>query len=157
QARLERGALLADVGSGYGQAVITLAKAFPNSRFVGYDINERSVAHARGAAERAGVSDRVRFEQRDASTGLPEQYDLITTFDVIHDMVDPRGALRAIREALKPDGIYFCVEINSSANLEENAGPLGALFYGISVLFCMTQSLAAHGEGLGTYGLPEPK
>lgn len=157
QTRLERGVTVADVGSGYGQAVITLAKAFPNSRFVGYDINERSVAHARAAAERAGVGDRVRFEQRDASTGLPEQYDLITTFDVIHDMVNPRGALRAIREALKPDGVYFCVDLNSSEKLEENAGPMGALFYGISVLFCMTQSLAAHGEGLGTYGLPEPK
>ncbi len=157
QARLERGAVLADVGSGYGQAIITLAKAFPNSRFVGYDINERSVAHARAEAERAGVGDRVRFEQRDAATGLREQYDLITTFDVIHDTVNPHGTLRAIREALKPDGIYFCVEINSSANLEENAGPIGALFYGFSVLFCMTQSLAARGEGLGTYGLPEPK
>jgi SAM-dependent methyltransferase len=157
QARLERGALLADVGSGYGQALIRLAQAFPKSRFVGYDINERSLAHARAEAERAGVSDRVRFERRDASTGLPEQYDLITTFDVVHDTVDPRGLLRAIRQALTPDGIYICEEINGSERLEENAGVVGALLYGVSVLFCMTQSLEAHGEGLGTFGLPEPK
>ncbi|HEX3269248.1 MAG TPA: methyltransferase domain-containing protein [Ktedonobacterales bacterium] len=157
QARLERGALLADVGSGYGQAIIKLAQAFPNSRFVGYDINARSIARARAEAERAGVSDRVRFEQRDASTGLPEQYDLITTFDVVHDTVDPLKLLTAIRQALKQDGIYICQEINGSERLEENIGTVGALLYGVSVLFCMTQSLAAHGEGLGTFGLPEPK
>jgi 2-polyprenyl-3-methyl-5-hydroxy-6-metoxy-1,4-benzoquinol methylase len=157
QARLERGVMLADVGTGYGQAVIRLAQAFPNSRFVGYDINEPSIAHARADGERAGLSDRVRFEQLDAPAGLPGQYDLITTFDVIHDTADPRATLRAIRHALKPDGIYICQEINGSAHLEENAGPLGAMFYGFSVFFCMTQSLAAHGEGLGTYGMPEPK
>jgi 2-polyprenyl-3-methyl-5-hydroxy-6-metoxy-1,4-benzoquinol methylase len=157
QTRLERGATLADVGSGYGQAIIKLAEAFPRSSFVGYDINEHSVECARSAAKRAGVSDRARFERLDATTGLPEQYDLITTFDVIHDTADPRGTLRALRQALKPGGIYLCVETNGSARLEENAGTLGALLYGISVLFCMTQSLAAHGEGLGTYGLPEPK
>jgi 2-polyprenyl-3-methyl-5-hydroxy-6-metoxy-1,4-benzoquinol methylase len=157
QNRLERGATLADVGAGYGRAIITLAQAFPRSRFVGYDINENSVERAREEAERAGVSDRVRFERLDIAMGLPEQYDIITSFDVIHDTVDPRGTLRAIRQALEPDGIYLCVEINGSAHLEENAGPMGALLYGISVLFCMTQSLAAHGEGLGTFGMPEPK
>ena len=68
------------------------------------------------------MSDRARFERLDATTGLPEQYDLITTFDVIHDTADPRGALRAIRQALKPDGIYLCVETNGSARLEENVG-----------------------------------
>jgi 2-polyprenyl-3-methyl-5-hydroxy-6-metoxy-1,4-benzoquinol methylase len=156
QNRLERGATLADVGAGYGQAIITLAQAFPRSRFIGYDINERSVERARAAAERAGVSDRARFERLDIAMGLPEQYDLITSFDVIHDTADPRGTLRAIRQALKPDGIYLCVETNGSERLEENAGTVGALLYGVSVLFCMTQSLAALGEGLGTFGMPEP-
>jgi 2-polyprenyl-3-methyl-5-hydroxy-6-metoxy-1,4-benzoquinol methylase len=157
QKRLERGAMLADVGAGYGQAIIKLAEAFPRSHFVGYDINEHSVERARAAARQGGVGNRVRFEQRDAAMGIPEQYDLITSFDVIHDTADPSGTLRAIRQALKPDGIYMCVESNGSARLEENAGTLGALLYGISVLFCMTQSLAAHGAGLGTYGMPEPK
>ncbi len=97
----------------------------------------------------------MRFEQRDASQGLAERYDVITTFDVVHDAVNPRGLLRAIREALRPDGRYVCLEFNSSDKLEENAGVAGSLFYGASVLYCMTTSLADHGEGLGTLGLPE--
>ena len=99
----------------------------------------------------------MRFEQRDVSAGLPEQYDVITTFDVVHDAVNPRGLLRAIREGLRPGGRYVCLEINSSDKLEENIGLLGAFFYSVSVLFCMTSSLAHHGEGLGTVGLPESK
>ncbi|TMD30101.1 MAG: class I SAM-dependent methyltransferase, partial [Chloroflexi bacterium] len=104
-----------------------------------------------------GVADRVRFEQRDVSAGLPEQYDVITTFDVIHDAIDPRGLLRTIRQALRPDGRYVCLDINCAEHLEGNAGPLGSLFYGFSVLYCMTTSLSGHGEGLGTVGLPEGK
>lgn len=86
--------------------------------------------------------------------GLPDQYDLITTFDV-HDMANPRGALKAIRRGLKPDGTYLCLEVNCADNPDENAGPLAAMFYSASVLYCMTTSLAAGGEGLGTMGLPE--
>jgi hypothetical protein len=82
---------------------------------------------------------------------------VITTFDVVHDAVDPRGLLWAIRRALTPDGIYVCVEMNCSEKLEENAGPVGALFHGISILYCMTTSLAHGGAGLGTLGLPETK
>ncbi len=93
----------------------------------------------------------------DVVQGLPEQYDLITTFDVVHDMANPRGALRAIRQALRPDGTYLMLEINCQDKLEENAGPLGALFYSASVLYCMTTSLVHGGEGLGTMGLPESK
>jgi len=91
------------------------------------------------------------------SEGLPEQYDVITTFDVVHDAIDPRGLLRAIRNALRPGGRYVCLEINSSDKLEENIGLLGAFFYSVSVLYCMTSSLAHHGEGLGTVGIPESK
>src|SRR5712691_9983311 len=100
QARLERGALVADVGCGRGKALIKLAQAFPRSRYVGYDI----------------------FEQPDVSAGLPEQYDVITTFDVIHDAIDPRGLLRTIRQALRPDGRYVCLDINCAEHLEGNAG-----------------------------------
>ena len=99
----------------------------------------------------------MRLEHRDVSTGLPEQYDVITTFDVIHDAIDPRGLLRTIRQALRPDGRYVCLDINCAERLEGNAGPLGSLFYGFSVLYCMTTSLSGHGEGLGTAGLPEGK
>jgi SAM-dependent methyltransferase len=155
--KLEQGALVADVGSGGGRALIKLAQAFPNSRYTGYDAFAPAVARAAANAEAAGVADRVRFEQRDAAHGLPAQYDIITTFDVVHDAVDPLGLLRAIRQALTPDGIYVCLDINSSPKLEENAGPLGALFHGVSILYCMTTSLAHHGEGLGTLGFHEPK
>lgn len=157
QAKLERGADVADVGCGRGRALIKLAQAFPNSHYVGYDAFGPTIAKATANAEAAGVADRVRFEQLDASRGLPEQYDVITTFDVVHDAVDPRRLLHAIHQALEPDGIYVCLDINCSDKLEENAGPLGAMFHGVSVLYCMTTSLAQDGEGLGTLGLHEPK
>ena len=155
QAKLERGALMADVGCGRGKALIKLAQAFPHSRYVGYDIFEPTIVQARAHAQAAGVADLVRFEHRDVSAGLPEQYDVITTFDVVHDAVDPRGLLRAIQQALRLDGRYVCLDMNCSEKLEENAGPLKSLLYGFSMLYCMTTSLAGHGEGLGTVGLPE--
>lgn len=157
QAKLERGAYVCDVGCGRGRALIKLAEAFPNSRFIGYDAFEPTIARATANAEAAGVADRVRFEARDVSHGLPDTYDIITTWDVVHDAVDPQGLLKAIRRAIKPDGIYICLEINSSHNLEENAGPIGALTYSVSVLYCMTTSLAHDGEGLGTAGAHEHK
>ncbi len=155
QAKLERGVRVADIGCGAGRALIKLAQTFPNSRYVGYDVFPAQVARARANAEAAGVADRVTFTHDDVSRGLPEQYDFITTFDVIHDAVDPPALLRAIRRGLKPDGVYLCVDMNCSDKLEENAGPLGAMLYGISILYCMTTSLAAGGAGLGTAGLPE--
>jgi 2-polyprenyl-3-methyl-5-hydroxy-6-metoxy-1,4-benzoquinol methylase len=157
QARLERGALVADVGCGRGKALIKLAQAFPRSRYVGYDMFEPAIEKATAHAQEAGVTDRVRFELRDASAGLPEQYDVITTFDVVHDAIDPRGLLRAIHQALRSDGRYVCLDINCAEHPEGNAGPLASLFYGVSVLYCMTTSLSGHGEGLGTVGLPEGK
>ncbi len=157
QTKLQQGALVADVGCGRGRALIKLAQAFPHSRYVGYDLFEPTIAKATGHAQAAGVADRVRFEHCDVSAGLPEQYDVITTFDVVHDAIDPRGLLRAIRQALRPDGRYVCLDINCAEHLEGNAGPLGSLFYGFSVLYCMTTSLSGHGEGLGTVGLPEGK
>jgi 2-polyprenyl-3-methyl-5-hydroxy-6-metoxy-1,4-benzoquinol methylase len=157
QAKLERGALVADVGCGHGKALIKLALTYPQSRYVGYDSFAPSIEQAKANAQAAGVADRVRFQQRDVSAGLPEQYDVITTFDVVHDAVNPRGLLRAIRNGLRPGGRYVCLEINSSDKLEENIGLLGAFFYSVSVLYCMTSSLAHHGEGLGTTGIPESK
>jgi SAM-dependent methyltransferase len=156
-AKLERGALVADVGCGHGKALIKLAQTYPKSRYVGYDNFAPFIEQARANAQAAGLTDRVRFEHRDVTKGLPEQYDVITTFDVVHDAVNPRGLLRSIREALTLDGRYACLEINSSDKLEENMGLLGAFFYSCSVLYCMTTSLAHHGEGLGTTGIPESK
>jgi SAM-dependent methyltransferase len=103
------------------------------------------------------VADRVRFQHLDAAHGLPSQYDVITTFDVVHDAADPPKLLRSICQALKPDGIYVCLEINCADRLEDNIGLLGALFHAISVFYCMTTSLAHGGAGLGTLGLPESR
>ena len=155
--KLERGARVADVGCGRGRALIKLAQIYPNSRYVGYDIFGPSIERASANARAAGVDDRVSFRQFDASKGLPEQHDVITTFDVVHDAADPLGLLRAIRKALLPDGVYVCLDVNCSHNLEENIGPLGALFHGFSVLYCMTTSLGAGGLGLGTLGFHESK
>ena len=154
---LDRGIDVADVGCGRGRAVIKLATAYPRSRIVGCDIYQPNVDRAIANAQAAGVAQRVRFERLDASREIPGQYDLITTFDVVHDAVDPRGLLRKIRQALRPEGTYLCLDINCADRLEQNAGTLGALFCGFSSLYCMTTSLANGGEGLGTCGLPESK
>jgi SAM-dependent methyltransferase len=156
-AKLEDGAVAADVGCGSGRASIAYAQAYPNSTFVGFDAFEGQLERARANAAEAGVGDRVSFELLDVSEGLPESYDLVTTFDVIHDSVDPRGLLKAIREGTKEGGSYLMLEINSADRHEDNQGPLAALFYGFSVFYCMTTSLAHGGEGLGTCGMPEAK
>jgi SAM-dependent methyltransferase len=158
RAALERGALMADVGCGHGRALIRLAQAFPASRFVGYDVHAPSVARASAAAEAAGVADCVRFEQRDAAAGLPEQYDVITAFDMVHDVVAPRALLGAIRNALRPSGTFLCLDFNTNERLEDEIGnPLATLGYAVSIMFCMTTSLAHGGEGLGARGLHERK
>jgi 2-polyprenyl-3-methyl-5-hydroxy-6-metoxy-1,4-benzoquinol methylase len=155
--RLEQGALLADVGCGSGRAVLKLAQTFPNSTFVGYDAFEGQLSRAVANAAKAGVDDRVRFELLDVAKGLPELYDVITTFDVIHDSADPLGLITAIRQGTKDDGSYLMLEINCADRHEDNIGPLAAMFYGFSIFYCMTTSLANGGEGLGTCGMPEAK
>ena len=152
--KLERGARWADVGCGSGIALIRLAEAYPASTFVGYDNFEGQLLLARQAAAEAGVSDRVRFELYDAADGLPERFDVISTFDVVHDAIDPAALLTAIRRALTADGTYLMLEMNSADDPDDNVGPLATLLYGVSVLYCMTTSLAHGGAGLGTCGLP---
>ncbi|WP_328988985.1 methyltransferase domain-containing protein [Kribbella sp. NBC_01245] len=155
RALLDHGADVADVGCGAGLACISLARNFPASRFVGYDVSQAAVDAARLNAKEAGVEDRVSFEVLDASQGLPRMFDVITTFDVVHDAVAPRALLRSIRDALREGGRYLCLDINCSAETTENVGPIATLLYGFSLLYCMTTSLAEGGEGLGTLGLPE--
>jgi SAM-dependent methyltransferase len=155
--KLEHGIRVADVGCGRGRALIKLAEAFPESRYVGYDLYGPNVDDASVQAKQAAVADRVMFRQADVTTGLPEQYDMITTFDVVHDAADPLGLLKAIRRGLRSDGTYLCLEINCADSVEKNLHPLGALFYACSVLLCTTVSLADGGAGLGTLGLPESR
>jgi 2-polyprenyl-3-methyl-5-hydroxy-6-metoxy-1,4-benzoquinol methylase len=157
RASLEEGAAVADVGCGRGRALISLARAFPRSRFVGYDAFEPALDAARRNAESAGVADRVRFEQRDVSSGLPDRYDLVTTFDVLHDVAEPVRVLEALRAALEPDGTYLLLELRAGETIEENMGPVGAMLYATSVLFCLPTSLADGAPGYGTLGLPESK
>ena len=154
-AKLEAGCRMADVGCGTGLGLVRLAQAYPASTFVGYDLFDPWLDRARALAKEHGVEDRIRWEQRDCASGLPEQFDVISTFDVVHDAIDPKGLLRAIRQALPDDGIYICLDVNASDHVEENAGPLGTTFYGFSVLYCMTTSLAHGGAGLGTCGFHE--
>jgi 2-polyprenyl-3-methyl-5-hydroxy-6-metoxy-1,4-benzoquinol methylase len=140
-----------------GRALIKLAQTFPESHFVGYDIHGPNVDRAIENVRAAGLSERITIRHADASVGLSGRYDLVTTFDVVHDAVNPRGMLRAIRESLQPDGTYLCLEINCSDKPEQNQGPIGALLQSCSVLLCLPLSLAGNGEGLGTLGLHEPK
>jgi SAM-dependent methyltransferase len=152
EAKLIAGCDVADVGTGAGKALIKLAQHYPNSRYVGYDIFETQVELARKNVAAAGVADRVRIELSDPTKDLPESFDVITTFDVIHDSVDPAGLLAQIQRALRADGRYVCLDINASHRAEENVGPLATLFLGMSVHYCMTTSLAHGGAGLGTCG-----
>jgi SAM-dependent methyltransferase len=154
---LESGVQVADIGCGRGRVLVILAKAFPESRYVGYDVFAPNVAAATARAEAAGVGDRVRFQAVDGASDLPEQFDLITTFDVVHDAADPPGLLSVIRRALRAGGRYVCMDVNCADKLEDNTGPMDTLRYGVSLLYCMTTSLGNGGAGLGAMGLPASK
>jgi 2-polyprenyl-3-methyl-5-hydroxy-6-metoxy-1,4-benzoquinol methylase len=154
EAKLRAGARVADVGCGAGRGAVALATAFPACTVVGYDAHAPVVERARALAAEAGVADRVSFAVLDAAAGLPERFDVITTFDVLHDAVDPQRLLTAIHDALTPGGAHVCLEINCADRAEDNVGPIATLLYGFSLLYCMTTSLAHGGAGLGTLGLP---
>jgi len=147
--RLEAGIRVADVGCGSGEAVLAMARAYPASTIHGFDLDARSVERARKAAAEAGL-DNVELDCRSGET-IPTQpgFDLITTFDVIHDLVDPLAVLRHIRACLRAGGTFLMVEPVAGDDLAENLHPAGALTYAMSTLHCMTQSLAHGGAGLG--------
>jgi 2-polyprenyl-3-methyl-5-hydroxy-6-metoxy-1,4-benzoquinol methylase len=155
-ARLNAGGTALDVGCGSGRAVIALATAYPKAQVHGYDAHPGSVERARANAAAAGVGERVTFDVVDCTKLPAGQFDFITTFDVIHDSVDPIGLLKSIRNALKPDGTYLMLEMNVSNKPEENINPLGRMMYSASTLYCMTVSLAHGGAGIGAL-MGEPK
>ena len=148
--KLEKGATVGDVGCGRGQSTVTIAKAFPNSRVVGIDYHVPSIERARKLAAEQGAAN-VEFVAA-AADKIPSdrKYDLICSFDCIHDMVDPMGTLKAIHQALALDGVYLWSEPNASDKAHENRNPVGKTFHCISPLHCMTVSLAHNGAGLGT-------
>ncbi len=148
--RLEEGIEVMDVGCGSGRALNLMARAFPNSRFTGYDLSEEGISRGRAEAERNGASN-IRFEVKDASKlDEAEGYDLITTFDAIHDQAKPAVVLEGIADALRPDGVYLMQDIAGSSHVHNNLDhPLGPFLYTVSTMHCMTVSLAQNGDGLG--------
>jgi SAM-dependent methyltransferase len=142
QEKLERGARVADVGCGLGASTIILANAFPKSKFVGFDYHAASIEKARERARDAGVADRVRFEVAAAKAFPGERYDVVCFFDCLHDMGDPVGAARHVRQALAPDGTWLLVEPMAGDRVEDNLNPVGRLFYSVSTLVCTPASLA---------------
>jgi len=151
QAKLGRGASVADIGCGHGAATILLAEAFPNSSFVGFDFHAASITEATRKAAAAGVSDRVRFEVATAKEYPGTGYDLVACFDCLHDMGDPVGASRHVLKSLDADGTWLIVEPFAGDNLEDNLNPLGRMAYGASTLICTPASLAQEvGAALGS-------
>jgi SAM-dependent methyltransferase len=148
--RLQAGIDVADIACGSGHAINLMAKAFPNSRFTGYDFSAEGVAAGRAEAERLGVANARFIEQDVAKLDVENAFDFITIFDAIHDQAQPRQVLKHIARALRPDGMLLAVDIQASSKLEENLDhPLAPGFYAISTMHCMTVSLALGGEGLG--------
>ena len=152
-ARLRAGGSVADIGCGNGLALVQLARHYPTAKLVGFDLHPPAIEAARANAEAEGVTDRIHFQVLDAGQGIPGAYDLITCFDVVHDMPFPREALPRIRTALTPGGSFFVLEFNFSDDLQQNIDHpfgIGAFGYGASVNYCMTQALAVGGDGTGT-------
>ncbi|MYT29061.1 MULTISPECIES: class I SAM-dependent methyltransferase [unclassified Streptomyces] len=150
--KLERGGTVADVGCGFGYSTALMARAFPHSRFTGFDFHPPSVAAARGIAAEQGVADRVSFEVAGADDFPGEDFDLITFFDCLHDIGDPGAALRHAEQALADDGTCMLVEPNASAVDEENINPVGRALTAASVAVCLPSALAQHGpQALGNH------
>lgn len=153
QQKLQEGIRVLDVGCGSGRAMNLLAEKFPNSEFVGIDLSTEAIALAQNEAQRKNLGN-VRFIAKDLSRfdeeADDEQFDLITTFDAVHDQAKPLAVLKGIARALKSDGVYLMQDIHGSSHVHNNTGhPIGPLLYTISCMHCMTVSLAQGGEGLG--------
>ena len=150
EAKLKAGAKVADIGCGVGFSTLLMAKAYPNSRFVGYDFHEESVIDARRHAKEHGLSDSVRFEIAAAKDIDERDFDLITVFDCLHDMGDPRGCASHMHKILKDDGTWMIVEPMAGDHPEDNMNPVSRLYYNASTMICVPTSLAQEvGEGLG--------
>jgi SAM-dependent methyltransferase len=156
QAKLAAGGAFLDIGCGSGRAAIAIAKAFPKARVFGYDNHSGSIDRARANAKAEGVAKRITFKTVDAKRLRGANFDLISTFDVVHDSADPVALMKAIRRALAPEGTYLMLEMNCSPNVNENINFIGKFLYTVSTLYCMTQSLAQNGEGIGA-AMGEPK
>lgn len=149
EAKLKAGAKVADVGCGVGASTILMAKAFPRSRFWGFDYHQGSIELARKRAEAAGVADRVTFEVASSTDYPGEGYDLIAHFDCLHDMQDPTGAAKYAHRTIAKDGTWMIVEPFASDQPEQNHNPVGRVYYSASTMLCVPHSLAFGGPALG--------
>ncbi len=148
--KLEKGATVADVGCGHGSSTLLMARAFPNSSFVGFDYHEASVARARDAALAAKVAGQVKFKVARAKDFPGREYDLVAFFDCLHDLGDPVGAAAHVRESLKPDGTWMSVEPYAGDSPRATYTPVGKVFYSASALICTPCSKAQEvGMALG--------
>lgn len=138
--KLKAGGRVADVGCGHGASTILMAQAYPNSTFVGFDYHDKSIEAARTKVAEAGVSDRVSFEVASAKDFPGGGYDLVTFFDCLHDMGDPVGAAKHVRQALSENGSWLIVEPFANDTPEDNHNPVGRVFYSASTLICTPAS-----------------
>jgi len=145
EAILTAGGTVADIGCGFGASSVLLAGAYPRARIVGSDYHEKSIELARKRAAQAGVSDRVAFEVAPAQSFGGRDYDLVTSFDCLHDMGDPVGAGRHVRDSLAPHGTWMIVEPAAGDRIEDNLNPLGRAFYSFSTFLCVPNSLSQPG------------
>jgi len=149
--KLRRGASVADLGCGHGASTVLLAREYPNSTFTGYDFHQASIDIARKRAAEAGVADRTRFEVASAQDFPGSGYDLVCIFDALHDMGDPPAAARHIRSALDADGTWLLVEPMAGESVEDNANPVGRIFYAASVSICTPAAQSqSGGHALGS-------
>ena len=153
--KLEAGATVADVGCGHGSSTILMAQAYPSSTFVGSDYHAGSIETARERADAAGVAERVRFDTVAAADIPGDGYDLVTMFDCLHDMGDPVGAAKRVRQVIAEDGTWMIVEPKAGDRVEDNLNPVGRAYYGFSTLLCMPASLSQEvGLALGAQAGP---
>jgi SAM-dependent methyltransferase len=139
--KLNAGARVADVGCGHGASTLLLGESYPNSRITGYDYHAPSIDQARKRVAEAGLAAQVSFEVAAAADFPGIDYDLVAIFDALHDMPDPLGAAKHIRESLTPDGTFLLVEPYANDKLEDNLNPVGRLYYGASTVVCVAHSM----------------
>jgi SAM-dependent methyltransferase len=142
EAKLQVGAKVADIGCGLGASTRLMAQAYPRSRFTGFDYHGESIDLARQKAKAAGQQDRTRFDVAPAAAFPGNDYDLIAMFDCLHDMGDPVGAARHVRQALAPDGTWLIVEPIAGERTEQNFNPVGRAYYAFSTFLCTPSSLS---------------
>jgi SAM-dependent methyltransferase len=143
--KLEAGARVADVGCGKGASTLLMAKAFPNSRFYGFDYHDKSIEAARESAKRNDVAARVTFDVSDAKDFPGKDYDVVAVFDCLHDMGDPIGAAAHVRQSLARNGTWMIVEPFANDQLKDNLNPLGRVYYSFSTLLCTPCSRSQEG------------